>query len=108
MQKIAIIDAGNRELWDKFITSHEEANFLQSWDFYEFHLSRGNKITRRIAVNENGEIIGAYAGVVEEAKRGRYLAIAGGPILDWNSKQLVDAIFDDIKLEGKRLKMASA
>ncbi len=102
--KIAIIDAGNKEPWDKFVTSHEEANFLQSWDFYEFHESRGNKITRRIAVNENGEIIAAYAGVVEAAKRGRHLAIAGGPILDWKNKALVDAVFDDIKAEGKRLK----
>ena len=33
-----IIDGLEREEWDKFITSHEEANFLQSWDFYEFHL----------------------------------------------------------------------
>ena len=101
---IAIIDAGNRELWDQFVTSHPEANFLQSWDFYEFHASRGNQITRRIAVNENGQIIAAYAGVVEAAKRGRHLAIAGGPILDWSNQKLVDAVFNDIKQEGKRLK----
>jgi lipid II:glycine glycyltransferase (peptidoglycan interpeptide bridge formation enzyme) len=104
MKVIAIIDAGNKETWDKFITAHEEANFLQSWDFYEFHATRGNPITRRIAVNEDGKIIGAYAGVVETAKRGRHLAIAGGPILDWKNKALVDKIFDDIKSEGKRLK----
>ena len=102
--KIAIIDAGNRESWDQFITSHKEANFLQSWDFYEFHASRGNPITRRIAINENGNIIGAYAGVVETAKRGRHLAIAGGPIIDWHCKELVNKIFEDIKQEGKRLK----
>ena len=104
MKKFAIIDAGNRELWDAFVTSHPEANFLQSWDFYDFHASRGNQITRRIAVDADGNIIAAYAGVVETAKRGKHLAIAGGPILDWNNKKLVDAIFDDIKLEGKRLK----
>ncbi len=102
--KIAIIDAGNRDSWDKFITSHKESNFLQSWDFYEFHASRGNPIVRRIAINEKGNIIGAYAGVVEKAKRGRHLAIAGGPILDWHCKKLVDQIFDDIKIEGKRQK----
>ena len=102
--KFAIIDAGNRELWDKFIASHEEANFLQSWDFYTFHESRGNAVTRRIAVDEDGKIIAAYAGVVETAKRGKHLAIAGGPILDWQNKKLVDAVFDDMKLEGKRLK----
>ena len=104
MKKFAIIDAGNHELWDTFVTSHPEANFLQSWDFYDFHTSRGNQVTRRIAVDEDGNIIAAYAGVVETAKRGKHLAIAGGPILDWSNKKLVDAIFDDIKLEGKRLK----
>lgn len=104
MPKIPIIDAGNRELWDAFVTSHPEANFLQSWDFYEFHASRGNKIIRKIAVDSDGNILAAYAGVVEEAKRGRYLAIAGGPILDWTQKPLADAVFNDIKAEGKRLK----
>ncbi|MBR3319073.1 peptidoglycan bridge formation glycyltransferase FemA/FemB family protein [Candidatus Saccharibacteria bacterium] len=102
--KIAIIEAENRELWDEFVTSHKESNFLQSWDFYEFHASRGNQITRRIAINEKGNIIGAYAGVVETAKRGRHLAIAGGPIIDWHCQELVDKIFEDIKNEGKRLK----
>lgn len=102
--KIAIIEAENRELWDEFVTSHKESNFLQSWDFYEFHASRGNQITRRIAINEKGNIIGAYAGVVETAKRGRHLAIAGGPIIDWHCRELVDKIFEDIKNEGKRLK----
>lgn len=104
MSKFAIIDAGNKTLWDEFITSHPEANFLQSWDFYDFHAARGNQVTRRIAVDANGKLIAAYAGVVEAAKRGRYLAIAGGPILDWKNQALVDAIFDDMKLEGKRLK----
>ena len=97
---IEIKDATSREKWDKFVTSHKEANFLQSWDYYEFHQSRGNQVVRRIAI-ENGKIIGAYAGVVENAKRGRHLAIAGGPILDWSKSKLVKAIFEDIKAQGK-------
>ncbi|MBR3204141.1 peptidoglycan bridge formation glycyltransferase FemA/FemB family protein [Candidatus Saccharibacteria bacterium] len=102
MQKIAIIEAGNRENWDKFVTSDKTSNFLQSWDFYVFHESRGNKVVRKIAINEEGKIIGAYAGVVETAKRGKHLAIAGGPILDWKDKTLVKKIFEDIKEETKR------
>ena len=94
-----IIDAGSREEWDSFITSHEESNFLQSWDFYEFHILRGKKVVRRLAMDDN-KIIGAYAGVVETAKRGTYMAIAGGPIIDWKNKKLVQAVFDDIKAEG--------
>lgn len=98
---IEIIDAKNREEWDKFIISDESTNFLQSWDFYEFHVSRGNEIVRRVAV-EDKKIVAAYAGVVEAAKRGRHLAIAGGPILDWNNKKLVKMIFEDIKNQGKK------
>ena len=107
-RKIVLIDAGNRENWDKFIISDKSSNFLQSWDFYEFHASRGNDIVRKIAVDENGTIIGAYAGVVETAKRGRHLAIAGGPILDWNDKPLIKAVFEDIKKEAKRFKCVFA
>ena len=94
-----IIDAGSREEWDSFITSHEESNFLQSWDFYEFHILRGKKVVRRL-IMDGDKIIGAYAGVVETAKRGTYMAIAGGPIIDWKNKKLVQAVFDDIKAEG--------
>ena len=97
---INITDAQSREDWDKFVTSHKEANFLQSWDYYEFHASRGNQIVRRI-VTENSKIVGAYAGVVENARRGRHLAIAGGPILDWSDKKIVQLVFRDIKEQGK-------
>lgn len=98
-----IIDANSRKDWDKFVTSHPEANFLQSWDYYEFYQSRGNQVIRRI-VKQNDEIIAAYAGVIENAKRGRYLAIAGGPILDWKNRAVVDQIFQDMRAEGKKHK----
>lgn len=92
-------DASLRSEWDTFITSHPEANFLQSWDFYEFHKARGKKVVRRLAYSGE-EIVGAYAGVVETAKRGKYMAIAGGPILDYKNKKLVKAVFEDIKKQG--------
>lgn len=97
-----IDDVKNREEWDAFIKSHQEANFLQSWDFYEFHLKRDKKVVRR-AVFEDDKIVAAYAGVVETAKRGTYLAIAGGPIMDWKDSKLVKMVFDDIESEGKKL-----
>lgn len=110
-----IIDAKNRQEWDEFVTSHPEANFLQSWDFYEFYLSRGNAVVRRLVVEETNRkvaaennlpgkrrVIGAYAGVVENAKRGRHLAIAGGPILDWGKLDVVEAVFKDMAEQGRR------
>ncbi len=97
-----IIDITDRAKWDDFIKSHPESNFLQSWDFYEFHESRGKKIVRRAAVDDNNEIIATYAGVVETAKRGTHLAIAGGPIMDFTKTAVVKAIFADMKEVGKR------
>ncbi|MBR5647376.1 peptidoglycan bridge formation glycyltransferase FemA/FemB family protein [Candidatus Saccharibacteria bacterium] len=97
-----IVEGETREEWDGFVASHKEANFLQSWDFYEFHKSRGKKIVRRL-VKEGDKIIAAYAGVVETAKRGTYMAIAGGPIMDFGNKKLVKFVFDDIRTVGKNL-----
>lgn len=94
--------ADDRGEWDNFVTSHPEANFLQSWDFYEFHLSRGNHVVRRLARTEGGKIVAAYAGVVEAARRGRHLAIAGGPILDWDRPDLVTAVFEDMRAQGEK------
>lgn len=96
-----IIEVAEQQRWDDFVTSHPEANFLQSWDFYEFHKNRGKKIVRRAMVDDKNEIIAAYAGVVETAKRGTYMAIAGGPIIDYNDKKLVREIFADIYRAGK-------
>lgn len=99
MPKIDFFTATDRAEWDSFITSHPEANFLQSWDFYEFHQSRGNTIIRRLA-KQDDQIIGAYAGVIENAKRGRHLAVAGGPIIDWQNHQLASALVADIREQG--------
>ena len=97
-----IVDIEQQQKWDRFITSHQEANFLQSWDFYEFHKNRGKKIVRRAAIDDHGKIVAAYAGVVETAKRGVHLAIAGGPIMDFGDKKMVREIFKDIKEIGKK------
>lgn len=94
-----IKDATSKNEWDGFVSKLSEANFLQSWDFYEFHLERGKKVVRRL-IYDGPKIVGAYAGVVETARRGKYLAIAGGPLIDWNDKKLVKTVFEDIRAEG--------
>lgn len=91
--------AESKEQWDGFVSNLPEANFLQSWDFYEFHILRGKKVVRKLVFNGD-KIIGAWAGVVETARRGTYMAIAGGPLIDWSDKKLVHAVFDDIRDEG--------
>ena len=98
---IEIVEADSKSIWDEFVTALQEANFLQSWDFYEFHRMRGKKVVRRL-VKKDDKIVGVYAGVVETARRGTYLAIAGGPLIDWNDTELVKTVFEDIRAEGTR------
>lgn len=97
-----IVDGTDKKTWDGYVSKLPEANFLQSWDFYEFHKARGKKIVRRL-VYRGEEIVGAYAGVVETARRGRYLAIAGGPLIDFSDSKMVSSVFSDIREQGKAL-----
>ncbi len=99
-----IIDATDQKKWDKFVTSHTDANFLQSWAWGDFHEARGKKVIRRVALDNDENIIAAYVGQVETAKRGTYMAIAGGPIMDWGKKSLREAIFADIKAQAEAAK----
>lgn len=95
-----IIDATDQQQWDEFITSHAEANFLHSWAWGDFHELRNKTVVRRIAL-KGDKIVAAYVGQVETARRGTYMAIAGGPIMDWSNQTLCRAIFDDIRKQGK-------
>ena len=97
---IEIKDGLDKVEWDGFVSKLPEVNFLQSWDFYEFHVARGKKIVRRLVLKDD-VIVGAYAGVVETARRGKYLAIAGGPLIDFKDSAVVKAVFADIKAMGK-------
>lgn len=102
--KYTVKTVENQTEWDEFVTAHPDANFLQSWDFYEFYRSRGFDIVRRGIYDENNQLVGVYAGEVEPAKRGRHLAIAGGPIFDWTNQEIKNLIFSDMKQQAKKLK----
>lgn len=96
-----IIDGPTKEKWDGYVSARKEANFLQAWDFYEFHRSRGKVVVRRL-IEEEGKIVGAWAGVVETAKRGKYMAVAGGPIMDWENEEAVAMVFRDMREMGEK------
>ncbi|MBR3143950.1 peptidoglycan bridge formation glycyltransferase FemA/FemB family protein [Candidatus Saccharibacteria bacterium] len=99
--KIEIRDGLDKSEWDGFVAKRPEANFLQSWDFYEFHKARGKQVVRRLVYKDN-KIVGAYAGVVETARRGKYMAIAGGPLIDFKDTTVVKAVLADIKNMGEK------
>ncbi len=98
---IHVQDVTDRDEWDGFVTSHAEANFLHAWQWGEFHLARKRTIMRRGMYRDN-KLIGVYEGVVETARRGTHLSVAGGPIVDWQDDEAVRALRDDMKTEAKQ------
>ncbi|MEO8691837.1 MAG: peptidoglycan bridge formation glycyltransferase FemA/FemB family protein [Candidatus Saccharimonas sp.] len=98
---LTIQDVVDRKEWDDFVTSHMEANFLHSWQWGEFHKSRNKTVVRR-GVYDGERLIGVYEGDVETARRGTYMSVAGGPIVDWSNTKAVRLIRDDMLTEGKK------
>ncbi len=78
----------DESVWEGFLESHPEANFLHSWYWGGFHERMGHAV-ERYGFYRNGTLVGVTQGVVEPARRGRHLVIAGGPIINWADKPVI-------------------
>lgn len=80
----------DKKIWEDFLSKHPEANFLQSWEWGEFHKNLGNIIYRTGFYLDNN-LKGVMLSIIEKAKRATYLTVPAGPIIDWSNKQEVRA-----------------
>lgn len=96
MAKTQITEITDIKMWEDFLSTHPEANFLQSFYWGEFHKTLGHTIKRSGFIKDE-KLIGVMLSVVENAKRGKYLTIPGGPIIDWRDKSLVNLFVEEIK-----------
>ena len=71
---------------------HEEGNFLQSAEWGKV----AEKVGHKTILEDFGKGDLALL-IVKDAKRGRYLEIPGGPLIDWSDKKKVAKVF--LKLE---------
>lgn len=94
----------SKQEWEDAVANFSEANFLQSWNWGEFHLALG-KTVKRLLFWENEKVVALAELVVERAKRGDYITIAGGPIMDWSNEELVKFVFDEIKKVANEFKV---
>lgn len=77
-----------RQEWNDALAAWPEANFLQSWQWGALHETLGEKVIRS-RVRKNDEPVGMWQGIVKNARRGRYLEVPGGPLIDWSDKTAV-------------------
>ncbi len=96
MAKVALRTVDSEKDWENFMSKHPEGNFLQSWYWGEFHKALGHKVYRTGFYIDN-KLIGVMLSVVENAKRGKYLTIPAGPIIDWKNKEQVEIFITGIR-----------
>ncbi len=93
---LTTVTTASKETWEKAITQFPEANFLQSWNWGVFHEGLGKTVVRLLFQDEQ-QVAGLALLIVEKAKRGNYITIAGGPIMDWQNSELFEYAFAQIK-----------
>lgn len=89
----------NSGKWDKIIKEYPEANFLQSPAYGKMNELLGDKV-----IYDDFDGRGWALMIVRDAKRGRYLEIPCGPLVDWKDKNLVTAVFEKIAATARREK----
>lgn len=78
--------------WEKIIKEFPEANFLQSPNYKKMNEILGFKV-----IEEDFGALGRALMIVRDAKRGRYLEIPCGPLIDWQDKKLVREVIERIQ-----------
>jgi len=77
--------------WEKVVKQYPEANFLQSPCYAKVNEILGSKV-----ITEDFGGKGYAQMVVRNAKRGRYLEVPCGPLMDWDNKSTIKAVFTKI------------
>lgn len=81
------------KLWSKIQQLYPEVNFLQSPTWAKTNELIGHKV---IIKTETGPL-GWCLMIVKNAKRGRYLEVPGGPLINWRDQQVVQRTFAEIR-----------
>jgi lipid II:glycine glycyltransferase (peptidoglycan interpeptide bridge formation enzyme) len=90
----------DKQVWEDFLATHPEANFLQSWLWGEFYEVLGKSVYHS-GFYDGETLVGVMLSIVEPARRGRYLTVPGGPIIDWQNDDFWKAAVQEMKRVGK-------
>lgn len=85
--------------WKKALKQWPEANFLQSPEWGKVNELMGHKV-----ILEDFGGTGWCLMIIKDAKRGRYLEIPGGPLIDWADLNTVRQAFEIIRSLAKKEK----
>ena len=85
--------------WQQVVEKYPEANLLQSPEYGKMNEILGTKVITEDFGNEQYALM-----IVRNAKRGRYLEIPCGPLINWQDRESTKKIFEKIKAIARREK----
>ena len=106
-QLMNIEEIKNKSQWENLVRNNKRSTFLHSWNWGEFNKNAEEHIWR-IGIHEGEEIAGVALVVKIKARRGLFLFVPQGPVI--NSKheaknsKLLKNLFDYLKELGKKEK----
>ncbi len=87
----------DEKVWENFLGGRNDVNLLQSWYWGEFQARLGKKIFHTgFYETDTNQLIGVMLAIVEPARRGKYLTVPGGPVIDWTDSDLVEMAVTEI------------
>lgn len=84
------------ETWQKIVKEYKEANFLQSPEYGRMNELLGDKVITLDLQGKNGNF-GRALMVVRDARRGRYLEVPCGPLINWEDAEVRTEVIDKIR-----------
>lgn len=87
---------GSRELWDEIIQHFDNVSFPQSWQWGDVQRELGHT-PHRFVVYDDDQPVGLVVAIEKNAKRGRFLEVPSGPLIDWSNEAIVRATMDHLK-----------
>jgi lipid II:glycine glycyltransferase (peptidoglycan interpeptide bridge formation enzyme) len=86
--------ADDLRLWEKFVNKTQENTFLQSLEWQEFNRQGGFETWNYVMTDEAEQLISICLIIKITAKRGTFLLIPHGPLVQLSDQQTISAIME--------------
>lgn len=86
----------DKRIWERFLIGQKPKSFLQSWNWGDVNEKDGSKIFR-LGFFKDNKLIGLCLIIEERAKRGAYLIVPAGPIINWKDFGVVNLFVKSIR-----------
>jgi lipid II:glycine glycyltransferase (peptidoglycan interpeptide bridge formation enzyme) len=91
--------------WNSFVIKQPRYSFLQSWQYANVQESLSSNV-KRIGVYQGNTLVGLLCMLITRAKRGSYLKMKHGPLLEptlWQDKHTLIQVHNYLASEAKKL-----